>query len=182
MLKRLLVGIVEFSARARWLVVAIAVAAAAYSGIYVTRQFADRHEHQRSDFSEPSVASQSSRLSKVVSGRANHDLAVIDAPTAELAQSAADRLTKRLKERHEWFRSVTEGSSLFFRRNGLLYLPEQELTTTLNRLSRSGPLLGRLAADPSLRGVMDSIRVDAARGDLSKGLFGGSRARVPALV
>ncbi len=157
MLKRLLVGIVEFSARARWLVVAIAVAAAAYSGIYVTRQFAI--DTNINDLISPNLPWRHNQAAyqKSFPGGQTMILAVIDAPTAELAQSAADRLTKRLKERHEWFRSVTEGSSLFFRRNGLLYLPEQELTTTLNRLSRSGPLLGRLAADPSLRGVMDSI-------------------------
>ena len=40
---------------------------------------------------------------------------------------------------------------------GCCIFPSQSLRHTLNQLSRSGPLLGRLAADPSLRGVMDSI-------------------------
>ena len=40
MLKRLLVGIVGFSARARWLVVAIAVGVAAYSAFFVRQNFA----------------------------------------------------------------------------------------------------------------------------------------------
>ena len=40
MLRRILAGIVVFSARARWLVLAIALAAAAYSAIYVSRHFA----------------------------------------------------------------------------------------------------------------------------------------------
>ncbi len=40
MLKRILVGIVWFCARARWLVLVIALAAAAYSAFFVTRHFA----------------------------------------------------------------------------------------------------------------------------------------------
>ncbi len=158
MLKRILVGIVWFSARARWLVLAIALAVAACSAVFVARHFAI--DTNINDLISPNLPwrQHQAAYQKAFPGWETMILAVIDAPTAELAQEAADRLTKRLKERHDWIRGVNEGNgSLFFRRNGLLYLPEPELTATLNQLSRSGPLLGRLAADPSLRGVMDSI-------------------------
>ncbi|MGA7327063.1 MAG: hopanoid biosynthesis-associated RND transporter HpnN, partial [Rhodomicrobium sp.] len=76
----------------------------------------------------------------------------------ELAETAADELTQRLKERHDVIRDAfEEGGGRFFRRNGLLFLPEPKLAETLRQLSGSAPLLGTLALDPSLRGVMDSI-------------------------
>ena len=158
MLKRILVGIVWFSARARWFVLAIALAVAAFSAIFVARHFAiDTNINNLISPNLPWRQHQAA-YQKAFPGGETIILAVIDAPTAELAQRAADRLTKRLKERHDWIRDVNEGNGApFFRQNGLLYLPEPELTSTLNQLAHSGPLLGRLAADPSLRGVMDSI-------------------------
>ncbi|HXW22016.1 MAG TPA: MMPL family transporter [Rhodomicrobium sp.] len=158
MLRRILAGIVVFSARARWLVLAIALAAAAYSAIYVSRHFAiDTNINNLISPDLPWRRHQFAYM-KAFPGEETTILAVIDAPTAELAQSAADRLTKSLNERHDWIRGATEGNgSPFFRRDGLLYLSEPELTSTLSQLARSGPLLGRLSADPSLRGVMDSI-------------------------
>ncbi len=158
MLKRILVGIVVFCARARWLVLAIALAATAYFAFFVTQHFAI--DTNINDLISPDLPWRQNQFAyqKAFPGWESTILAVIDAPTAELAQSAAERLTKRLKERHDWIRGANEGNgSPFFRRNGLLYLAEPELTSTLNQLSRSGPLLSRLTADPSLRGVMDSI-------------------------
>ena len=158
MLKRILVGIVWFCARARWLVLVIALAVAACSAFFVTRHFAINTNVN--DLISPDLPWRQNQFAyqKAFPGEDSMILAVIDAPTGELAQSAAERLTKRLKERHGWIRGANEGNgSPFFRRNGLLYLSEPELTSTLNQLSRSGLLLGRLAADPSLRGVMDSI-------------------------
>ena len=159
MLKRQLVSIVGFSARNRWLVLAVAVGLAAYSGVFVARHFAiDTNINdlisQQLPWREHQAAYQNA-----FPGEETMILAVIDAPTPELAQSAADRLTKRLQERHDEVRDANEGNGApFFRRNGLLYLPEPELTSTLNQLSRSAPLLGRLAADPSLRGVAELDR------------------------
>ena len=83
-------------------------------------------------------------------------------PTPELAQNAASSLVRDLNtHRRPQIQSASEGSSsTFFRRNGLLYLPDKELSATLSQLPRSGPLLGSLAAaDPSLRGVMASMNL-----------------------
>src|SRR5208337_1271310 len=150
MLKHRLVGIVGFSARYRWFVLAVAVGLAVYSGVFVARHFAiDTNINDLISQHLPWRQHQAA-YQKAFPGEETMILAVIDAPTPELAQSAADRLTKRLQERHE-IRSANKGNGAsFFRRNGLLYLPEPELASTLTQLSRSGPLLGRLAADPSL--------------------------------
>ena len=51
---------------------------------------------------------------------------------------------------------LPEGGS-FFDRNGLLLLSLDEVRATTQRLGRARPLLGPLAADPSLRGVLTAI-------------------------
>jgi len=158
MLGSLLAGIVGFSARNRWLVLAAAIAVAALSSGFVARHFAidtniDHLLSTKLPWRQHQIAYQ-----KAFPNQLTMILAVIDAPTPELAQSAADSLTKRLAERREEIRGVDEGKGApFFRRNGLLYLSDAELRETLSRLSRSGPLLGPLVADPSLKGVTDAI-------------------------
>ena len=45
----------------------------------------------------------------------------------------------------------------FFRRNGMLFLSEDDLKEALSQLTRSSSFLEPLAADPSLRGVMSAF-------------------------
>ena len=158
MLRRILAGIVVFCARARWLVLAVALVTAAASAVYVARHFAI--DTNINHLISPNLKWRQNQAAylNAFPGEQTTILAVIDAPTAELAQSAADRLTDKLKQRQEWIRGATEATgSPFFRRNGLLYLSEPELSAALKQISRSGPFFGRLAADPSLRGVMEAI-------------------------
>jgi hopanoid biosynthesis associated RND transporter like protein HpnN len=85
-------------------------------------------------------------------------IAVLDAPTPEAAQIAADRLAQRLNGLSDWIRAAQNiRGSAFFRRNGLLFLSEDELSKTLAAYQRAEPLLSQLASDGSLRGVMGSI-------------------------
>ncbi|MGA9546800.1 MAG: MMPL family transporter, partial [Rhodomicrobium sp.] len=158
MLKRLLVGIVGLSARARWLVVAIAVGVAAYSAFFVRQNFAiDTNINNLISHNLPWRQHQAAYL-KAFPGQETSILAVIDAPTPELAQSAAARLSKALLLRRDEIRNAQDvRGSAFFRRNGLLYLSDEELSSILRQLARSGPLLGSLVSDPSLRGIMSSI-------------------------
>src|SRR5262245_37590170 len=85
-------------------------------------------------------------------------LAVIDAPTPELADQAAARLLQALEARPDVFPAVRQPQSgSFFERNGLLYLPTEEVKRVTDWLTRADPLIGTLAADPSLRGTLDAL-------------------------
>lgn len=150
MLRRLLVNIVGFSARERWLVLAVAACVAAFAGVYVARHFAiDTNIDDLISSHLPWRQHQAAYLKEFPS-QEKAILAVIDAPTPELAQSAADNLTRKLNTRRDEIREAHESNGApFFRRNGLLYLSEPDLTSTLDKLSRSGSLLRPLAADPS---------------------------------
>jgi hopanoid biosynthesis associated RND transporter like protein HpnN len=83
---------------------------------------------------------------------------VIDAPTPELADAATQSLAERLAGEHRFFRAVwrPDGGE-FFEREGLLFGSTQDVSQTTQRLIAAQPLLGTLAADPSLRGLADAL-------------------------
>lgn len=82
---------------------------------------------------------------------------VIDGETPELAEDAADQLSRRLTDKF-LFRSVRrpDGGD-FFNHNGLLFLSTNEVQDTVNQLFKAQPFLGPLAADPTIRGILDGL-------------------------
>src|SRR5207302_10341983 len=92
-------------------------------------------------------------------------LVVVQGPTAELVEMAADRLAAELRTRHDRFSSVRrpQGSE-FLQRNALLFLPADQVSDTVGRLAASKPLIEALSADPSLRGVMHALTIGIGAG------------------
>src|SRR5262249_30385922 len=85
-------------------------------------------------------------------------LVVIDGVTAERAEQGAAELDKALRANPQYFASIRRpDGSPFFQRNGLLFLPLADVQNTTQQLITAQPLLGALAADPSLRGLMTSL-------------------------
>ncbi len=83
---------------------------------------------------------------------------VVDGVTPEVAESATAALTAKLSERKDLFKTVRRpDGGPFFDRNGLLFLSKDEVAKTTSQLISAQPLLGTLAADPSLRGFMKSL-------------------------
>ena len=80
---------------------------------------------------------------------------IIDAPSPEMADEAAERLAAGLAAREDRFLEVfyPDGDP-FFRRNGLLYLSLDELLALSDGLAEAQPLLAMLRDDPSLRGLV----------------------------
>jgi hopanoid biosynthesis associated RND transporter like protein HpnN len=97
-------------------------------------------------------------FSKAFPQRSDLIAVVVDAATPERADMAAAQLAKRLASDHERFRAVWRpDAGPFFEREGLLFEPTQAVAETMQRLIAAQPLLGTLAADPSLRGLMDAL-------------------------
>ncbi|HUI34068.1 MAG TPA: MMPL family transporter [Stellaceae bacterium] len=96
---------------------------------------------------------------------------VIDGTTGELADDAAQRLADRLSAEPNYFSTVRRpDGGPFFDKNGLLFLSVDELNSLSQQLVTAQPLLGSLAADPSLRGLFDTIKLfveGATRGDVT---------------
>jgi len=86
-------------------------------------------------------------------------IAVVDAPTPELVQQAANALVARLGQDNKRFRSVEElQGSAFFVRNGLLFETTEQLTGQMDMLSQAKRLVQVLSADSTLRGVVRALQ------------------------
>src|SRR5262249_55707442 len=85
-------------------------------------------------------------------------LVVVDGPTPEAAAAASGALVDNLVKRKDLFRAVIDqGGGAFFRRNGLLYAPTENLEQMTGALTRANPLIGALKGDPSLRGMVQAL-------------------------
>ena len=87
---------------------------------------------------------------------------VIDGATPDQAEDAAAALAERLKKNPNLFKSVKrpDGSD-FFRKNGMLFLSKAEVQSFADQMVQAQPLIGTLAADPSLRGLFDTLALTA---------------------
>ena len=101
-------------------------------------------------------------------------LVVIDGATPELAEDAAARLAARMAADGAHFRRVSrpDGGD-FFAREGLLFGSRGDVQHATAALIQAQPLLGPLAADPSLRGVTGALStmldgVEAGSTDLAR--------------
>src|SRR5438105_4721649 len=92
-------------------------------------------------------------------------LAVVEGPTPELVEMAADRLAAELRARDGRFSSVRrpQGSE-FVQRSAWLLLPVDQVSDATGRLVASKPLIEVLATDPSLRGVMHALTIGIGAG------------------
>jgi uncharacterized protein len=87
-------------------------------------------------------------------------LAVVRAPTPELASAAQKKLLDELQPETNLFRSTyAPDGGAFFDRNFLLYLSTEELGHTSQGLTTAAPLIRTLASDPNIRGLSDSLKL-----------------------
>ena len=90
-------------------------------------------------------------------------LAVVEAPTPELAGSAANALAEKLAGDTKNFEAVQPlGSGEFFARNGLLFLPTEEVGKDTGQLEAAAPLIEIMAGDPSIRGLTGALETGLA--------------------
>lgn len=83
---------------------------------------------------------------------------VVDGDTPEQSDSAATALAARLRAEPERFYAVRRpDAGPFWSHNGLLYASTSDVRATMAELIKAQPLLGPMAADPSLRGLMAAL-------------------------
>ena len=162
MLRSSIVRLVELCTRHAWPVIVLAVALAAFCSFYTVRHFAVATDIKQLF---PAELPWAQRAYDLIGAFPQHDvLVVVDAPTPELADQASAKLSAALSADTAHFKTVQQpqGGS-FFARNGLLFLPTGDVQRMAGEMNGAGPLIGALAADPSLRGAL---------GALSQGLMG----------
>ncbi len=158
MLQSFIVRAVGFCCRHFIAVIAVAIVASIAAGIYTARNFAidtniDNLLSSKLQWRQLDIAYRAA-----FPQTADLILVVIDAPTAEQSQGAAQALVHRLAGRRELFRSVQDaGNSSFFRQNGLLFQSPADVSRTMQQFTNAAPVIGGLAHDPSLRGAIDVL-------------------------
>ena len=157
MLTSLIVRLIQVCTRHAWQVVALGLLLAVASGIYSARHFAIN-----SDISALLASNVDWRQREVAFERAFNRfdtiIAVVEAPTPELASEATVVLTKALAAEKDHFREVTQlGGGEYFAREGLLFQSTDALKNTVDQLKRGEPLVHDLAIDQSLRGLISGL-------------------------
>ncbi|MBI2353511.1 MAG: MMPL family transporter [Deltaproteobacteria bacterium] len=85
-------------------------------------------------------------------------VAVIESDDAEKSTRAADALHERLNREKGVFREVFYPGGLpFFRRNGLLFMPLEDIKRLRQTLTMAAPVLKDLAASPSVQTLFTSL-------------------------
>jgi len=150
--------LVELSRRRAWLVMAIAIGIATGSALYAAGRVTidtdvDKLLDQTLPWRQRELA-----FDREFPQFVNLTVVVIDGATPDQAQDAAEALAAKLKTMPEVAREVswTEGSE-FFRRNGLLLLSKEEVQGFADQMVAAQPMIGALAADPSLRGLFAAL-------------------------
>jgi len=158
LLERLLTRLVDASRRYAWTVVLAGILLAGGAGLS-----ASRHLGVNTNTDEMFSASLPWRQREIAFERAFPELqgllvAVIDAKVPEAAQETARDLARALRPDHKLFSMVSRpGSSPYFSKEGLLFLSTSDLTRLLNRIVDAQPFLGKLAADPTARGLFSAL-------------------------
>jgi len=151
-------GLVRFCCRHAAVTVIAGLLLALGASFYVTRHFEMDSNSENLISSRVDWRQREIVFDATFPLRLNLILAVIDGATPERAQEAATALATELRKRESLFPTVRDlQGSNFFAHEGLLFLSPDELRDTLRQLIDAQPFLGPLAADPSLRGIMDGF-------------------------
>jgi hopanoid biosynthesis associated RND transporter like protein HpnN len=158
MLKSRLASIVNICTRHAWAVIAVAVLLTLISGTYSVRNFAINTDVNKLISPDLPWRQRELELDKAFPHRNETILAVVEAPTSEMADQATAVFLPKLAEQKSVIESMRQlGGGEFFARNGLLFLSTEEVEQTVNEFGQSQPLLQVLVADPTLRGFVQAL-------------------------
>jgi uncharacterized protein len=157
-LRALITRVVAGCATHAWLVLAIATTLGVFASIYAARHIAI--DTNTATLISPDLPWRQRELdfARTFPQRVAVIAVVVDGATPELAEQATVALAQRLASHSgPIVASRRPDGGPFFDHAGLLFAPTDEVARTTQQMIAAQPLLGTLAADPSLRGVMDAL-------------------------
>ena len=156
--QRILVSVVDYCRRYAWQVVLVGALLAGASGVYASRHLGiNTDTDQMFDASLP-WRQHAMALDRDFPQFQGLLVAVIDADVPEQADATAQALTQALSDDHAHFTMVRRpDASPYLRKEGLLLLSTTQLTDLLDRTIDAQPFLGKLAADPTARGLFSAL-------------------------
>jgi hopanoid biosynthesis associated RND transporter like protein HpnN len=156
------VSIVRTCTRFAILVVVCSLALAVGAGFYTARNFSINTDINKLISPELDWRKRDNQF-EAAFDRDRLILAVVEAPTPELSSAAAKALTEKLSGDTKNFESVTPlGAGEFFEKNGLLFLPVEEVGQVTGQLESAAPLIEIMAGDPSIRGLTGALETGLA--------------------
>jgi hopanoid biosynthesis associated RND transporter like protein HpnN len=159
-LRKRIVDAAAASARHPLVVIAIAVVLAALSIVYVARDFAIDTDSAKLISAKVAWRVRSAAFDAAFPRQTDLIAIVVDGATPDLAERASATLAARLAARNDLFHVVRRpDGGPFFEKNGLLFLDRDEVARTTEQLVSSQPVIGTLAADPSVRGLIETLRL-----------------------
>ncbi|SFP06345.1 hypothetical protein SAMN05216330_105486 [Bradyrhizobium sp. Ghvi] len=169
MLQSVVVAIVRACTRFASLVVVLGLLLAVGAGYYTSRHFAINTDINSLIAQNLDWRQRDQQFDRAFDRDATI-LAVVEAKTPEMATAASDALYARLKDDKANFQSMQQlGTGEFFEKNGLLFLPTEEVAKITGQFESAAPLIEIMAGDPSIRGLT---------GALETGLAGVKRGQV----
>ncbi|CAA7620625.1 putative membrane protein actII-3 [Candidatus Terasakiella magnetica] len=158
MLRRLAISTVDWCWRHAVIVVIVAIAATLLMGAYAARNLTLDTDENKLISSDLPYRQAEMAMDKAFPQGSDRLVVVLDGPTPDLAEDAIERLSAALARHGAPLRKVNRPSEeIFFRRFGLLFLSLPELTELSDRLIQAQPMLGTIARDPSLRGLLTTV-------------------------
>ncbi|MGO8916802.1 MAG: hypothetical protein ACLQJR_12925, partial [Stellaceae bacterium] len=159
---RLITNLVEFSRRNAAAVTAVALVLAIFGGYYAAGHFSIDTDVDKLINPDLPWRQREKALDTAFPQNVDLLLVVLDAKTPDQAADATAALAEKLAAEKALFNSVRrpDGGD-FFAKNGLLFLSTQEVQDVADQLISAQPLIGTLAADPSLRGVFEALDLAA---------------------
>jgi hopanoid biosynthesis associated RND transporter like protein HpnN len=163
MLNRIIARIVDFCDRHIWPIIVLAALLTVVSGVYTAKHFAINADVAKLISPDLPWRQRELAYEQVFTHGTELVVAVVDAPTAELASAASKLLVERLAPQTNFFQAVQPaGAGDFFVRNRFLFMSAEEVANATSQLSQASPLLGQLTGDPSLRGVVQAMSLTLA--------------------
>ena len=158
MLQKAITATVDFCIRYGRAITAIAILLGLACGIYAATHFALDADVNNLISKKLPWRQREATFERYFPPKEELILVVLDAPTSELASQASAALVAKLSEQKELFHQISEaGGGPFFDKNGLLFLPTNDVVGTTRKLAEAKPILQALAQDPSLRGLTAAL-------------------------
>ena len=138
MLQKAIITTVDLCIRYAMQAIGIAAVLALVSGVYAGTHFALDADVNKLISKDLPWRQREAAFDSYFPSKNEIILAVLDAPTSELASQASAALVARLSERKELFHNISEaGGGPFFEKNGLLFLPPKEVIETTTKLGEA---------------------------------------------
>lgn len=154
----LIARLVELSAARAWTVATVAIVLCVAATLYVASNFAMTTDIDNLLSSKLGWRMRQADFDKAFPSDGSNLVVVIDGRTAELSQEAAARLTASLRAQNESFHSVRRpDAGPFWAHEGLLFASISDVRRSIAQLLEAQPFLGSMAADPSLRGLANTL-------------------------